>query len=152
MIFRRHVVGRAGDELAVGERLRGLGTREAEVDDGDVVGSVDGIDDDVVALDVGVDDAGIVDRGQAFEDLVDDVTGAAETDRALLDQIRERGAASAVHDEERRAIGRGALVDQVDDIGMANPAHDAAFVAERFRQQEVTRERVAEPFDHHVAA
>jgi hypothetical protein len=148
----RHVLGRAGDPL-LGAARRVDHAGDAEVDQLDQVGAgAPLVDDDVVALEVGVDHAGQVRLLDAEQDLGDDVERGGRRDRVLAaDQLRERGPAQVLHGQVQQAVGRGAVVDDRDDVGVVEARRRHGLVAEPAAEALVAGEVVLEDLHRHAA-
>ena len=143
----RHVGERADGRARPGERGLARHLRDAEVEQLDARGLVghrdkcgagDGLigtrsrrlaraQEDVGRLDVAMNDAGLVRRGDATRDLDDDVEGLVNRRRPAGDPLLERLAFVIGHGQEHAAVG--ALVDLVDraDVRMIERRNRACF-------------------------
>ncbi|MBK9034765.1 MAG: hypothetical protein IPL61_26465 [Myxococcales bacterium] len=149
----RHVLGRAAD-VAVLALARGVDQPgDPEVHDLDLILAGPALlDQDVVALEVGVDHArevGLLDAGQ---DLVDDRQHPRRRQRVLLgDQVRQRRAAQVLHDQVQEPVAGLAVVDDRHGVGVVEAARGQRLVLEPLHQPGVARQILVEDLHRHGA-
>jgi hypothetical protein len=125
-LLRSHVVGRSHDERRRGHRRRGDARRgalgEAEVEQLEkALAVIVTTDEEVGGLEVAVDDARLVRRGERAGRLQEEPHDLGERELPLaVDEVAERLAVQQLHDEVRTAIGREAMRVDVDDAAVAN--------------------------------
>ena len=97
--------------LGLGQNLAAHQLGQAEVEDLDaaVLG-----DEDVVRLEIAVDDALVVGRGEALGDLRGVVDRLAHRQRRASDALAQRLALEQLGDHERRAVVSAEIVDRED--------------------------------------
>lgn len=153
--LRREVLGGAGDRVAflcslvvVVVALSG----ETEVDDLDPVGAgACRRDEDVVALHVGVDDAGRVGVLEHRQDLVDDADDPAKRQRSLgRNDGAEGRAAHVLHHQEWSARLAHAVVDDRHAARVANQAGHADLRGEAAEEVRILRQPGPQELDRHV--
>ncbi len=77
--------------------------------------------EDVVGLQIAVDDARLVGRGEAFSELSRNVQDASHGDRlAVVHYLRERDAVEVLHHEVGRPVRQLAEVADIDDVRIAD--------------------------------
>ena len=95
--------------------------------------------EDVVGLEIAVDDARGVGRGQPRRDLVDDADDRVERKRRLAHEpLRQALAREVLHDQVLGAVGRGVVVDDLDDVGVLQQRGDVRLAGE-LRQRRPSR-------------
>jgi len=127
---------------------------DAEVDDLDEVDAGAAlIDDDVVGLEVGVDDAGEVRLFDPGERLHHDVDHALDRERVLGDeQLGQRRPLDVLHREIEQAIGRLAVIDDRDAVGVIEPRRAHRLVAEPLDHPRVGGQVLVQDLDGDGAA
>jgi PAS domain S-box-containing protein len=141
----RHVPGRARDEAAAIPRAVDPG--EPEVDQRERVAADGRLDQDVVALDVGVDDAAGVRGVERAQDLIGHGERARQREVPLGDHRAEQAAGDVLHRDERRARRGRAAVEDLDDAGVLHAARGRGLVAEPALERIPGGERGLEDLD-----
>ena len=150
----RHVVRRAEDLLGAGERGQGpphLGDPEVQHLDlrPPVVARAE---EDVGGLEVPVQHALVVRRGQGRADLAHDRDqhrgGHPSVDGQPLGQILTL---QQLHHHERRSVGQRVEVQHVDDVAVSQAAANLRLTAEPLQRIGVVTQRLAQDLDRHRA-
>jgi len=140
-LFRRHVCRRAGEALAqfVAPGLRPVRGRlqdgDAEIED---LERAVGGDEEVVRLDVAVDDALLVGRGQPARQLQREVQGAFGRKRAASQALAQRLAAQQFLHEVGLAGETPHIVDG-DDVGVRERPGGARFLCQPRQLRRIVR-------------
>ncbi|HEV7428635.1 MAG TPA: hypothetical protein VGQ46_19945 [Thermoanaerobaculia bacterium] len=146
-MFRRHVRGCAGDDVAVCRVLAGHG--EAEVGDARLAAAVD---HDVGRLEIAMQDPFRVRGGEAGGKSARDLDGLVMREPAdALEQARKVFAVDLLHGHEMRAVPFADVVDAAD-VGMRDLPPEADFLVEQIELREIVRERGGEELQRHLLA
>ena len=122
---------------------------DAEVED---LGVALGGDQHVVGLEVAVDDADRVRRGERRQHLGHDLDQAAERDRAGPHDLGEGVALDVLHHDERPAVGELREVEHAGDVLVAHQVDRAGLGEEPLEQLGAARARVQQDLDRDPAA
>ena len=95
-----------------------------------MVAAAGGLDQEVVALDVAVDDPGVVGRAERAQDLLHQIDRARQRDRLLGDDLAERAPGHVLHHDVRRAAGQRPAIDHPDAVRAPHPARIPRLVAQ----------------------
>ena len=154
-LFRRHVADGSDDDARARDRLearhlcfdRHLLPGEAEIEN---LQPRVAREEEVVGLDVAMDDALFVRRGQAGGRLPREVDRFRRRQRTLAEPRRERFALEELGDDVRAPVVR-ADVEHSDDIGVVEPADGLSFSGESPKTIFVRSEGGGEDLQRHVA-
>jgi hypothetical protein len=142
-LFRGHVQRRSPERhrlaartAAVDHRPRQCELRDAEVEQLDGVEALDAArQKEVVRLDVAMDDAERMRGRQSVTRLEDELDRTRNRCRArFADERAEILALEVLHDDERRALGRGTDFEDVSDVIVLDLGRSARFDREPLRQ------------------
>ncbi|MFT3769709.1 MAG: hypothetical protein QM820_30090 [Minicystis sp.] len=137
-LLRRHVRGRADGHAHRGERRLAGGARDAEIDElgAETAGAV--LEEvDVGRLDVAVDDADVVERGEAAGDLRGDVERLGDGEAPALLPAREVLAFEPLDDEARPPSPVDAVGDVADDVRIVDLREQPGLAAEPLERVDV---------------
>ena len=153
-LFGRHVADGAEDQAGLGggafegafRRVRGQ-FRDAEVED---LGAAVAREKDVLGLEVTVDDAFVMRRGEPLRDLQRGVDGAARRERAAREPVAQGLALKELADDVRPAAVMPDVVDR-QEVRMVEHPGGARFLLEPLQLLLVAGGEVGQYFDRDVA-
>ena len=149
-LLRAHVLRRA-EHLARARQLQGIDAAgDAEVEDLDDRGDADGLDEDVVGLEVAVKNAVLVRLAEALGDLARELEGLELGHAALLEPLGEALPGQQLHHHVRPAIFRLAVLVHADRRRVAQLRGHLELAAEAGHELGVRQALAAHQLDRHL--